>query len=44
MGRVISSVKKPVSTDDEKFITGFYDKIMVKAMKEASGKTEIIIG
>ena len=44
MGRVISSVKKPVSTDDEKFITGFYDKIMVKAMKDASGKTEIIIG
>ena len=42
--RVISLRRKPVSDDDEKFINGFYDKIIVQAMKEASGKTEIIIG
>lgn len=43
-GRVISSTKRPVSKDDEKFIADFFDKQILKAMKEASGKTEIIIG
>ena len=43
-GRVISSTKRPVSKDDEKFIADFFDKQVLKAMKEASGKTEIIIG
>ena len=42
--RIISSVKAPVSKDDEKFIAKFFDKQLVKAMKESSGKTEIIIG
>lgn len=43
-GRVISSKRIPVSKDDEKFIADFFDKRILKAMKEASGKTEIIIG
>ena len=42
--RIIASVKKPVSKDDEKFIARFFDKQLVKAMKESSGKTEIVIG
>ena len=42
--RIISSVKAPVSKDDEKFIAKFFDKQLVKAMKESSGKTEIVIG
>ena len=33
-----------VSKDDEKFIAQFFDKQLVKAMKESSGKTEIVIG
>ena len=42
--RIISAVKAPVSRSDEKFIAKFFDKQLVKAMKESSGKTEIIIG
>ena len=42
--RIIASVKAPVSRADEKFIAKFFDKQLVKAMKESSGKTEIVIG
>tara|TARA_R110002012_G_scaffold149394_1_gene308409 strand:+ start:125 stop:607 length:483 start_codon:yes stop_codon:yes gene_type:complete len=42
--RIIADVKAPVSKDDEKFIARFFDKQLVKAMKESSGKTEIVIG
>ena len=42
--RIIADVKAPVSKDDEKFIAQFFDKQLVKAMKESSGKTEIVIG
>ena len=42
--RIIAHVKRPVSRADEKFIAKFFDKQLVKAMKESSGKTEIVIG
>ena len=43
-GRVISSVSNPINNDEEKFIDKFFDKRIKKAMKEQSGRTEVIIG
>ena len=43
-GRAISTVKKPVTEMEEKFIAEFFDSKIKKAMKDASGRTEMIIG
>ena len=43
-GRVISSVSKPINEDEEQFIADLFDKRIKKAMKDASGNTELIIG
>jgi len=43
-GRAISTVTKPVTVMEEKFIAEFFDKEIKKAMRDASGKTEIVIG
>ena len=43
-GRAISTTSKPVTEMEEKFIAEFFNKEIKKAMKDASGKTEIVIG
>ena len=43
-GRAISTTSKPVTEMEEKFIAEFFDREIKKAMKESSGKTEIVIG
>ena len=43
-GRAISTTAKPVTAMEEKFIAEFFDKEVKKAMKDASGRTEILIG
>ena len=43
-GRAISTTKKPVTEMEEKFIAEFFDREIKKAMKDASGRTEIVIG
>lgn len=43
-GRAISTTAKPVTEIEEKFIAEFFDREIKKAMKESSGKTEIVIG
>lgn len=43
-GRIISSTTKVVSDSDEKFITKFYDQLVIKAMNKVSDTTEITIG
>jgi hypothetical protein len=43
-GRAISTVTKPVTVMEEKFIAEFFDKEVKKAMRESSGRTEIIVG
>ena len=42
-GRAISTAKKPVTEMEEKFIAEFFDREIKKAMKDASGRTEIVI-
>jgi len=42
-GRAISTTKKPVTEMEEKFIAEFFDREIKKAMKDASGRTEIVI-
>jgi len=43
-GRAISTAAKPVTAMEEKFIAEFFDKEIKKAMKDASGRTRIVIG
>ena len=43
-GRAISTTAKPVTEMEEKFIAEFFDREIKKAMKDASGRTEIVIG
>ena len=43
-GRAISTTSKPVTEMEEKFIAEFFDREIKKAMKDASGRTEIVIG
>ena len=43
-GRVISSTRRPVREDEEEFIAQFFDKRIKKAMKDSSGRTELING
>ena len=43
-GRAISTTAKPVTEIEEKFIAEFFDREIKKAMKDASGRTEIVIG
>ena len=43
-GRAMSTPDKPVTAMEEKFIAEFFDKEIKKAMKDASGRTEIVIG
>ena len=43
-GRAMSTTAKPVTAQEEKFIAEFFDKEIKKAMKDASGRTEIVIG
>lgn len=43
-GRAISTTAKPVTAMEEKFIAEFFDSKIKKAMKDASGRTEMIIG
>ena len=43
-GRVISSVAKPINEEEEQFIADLFDKRIKKAMKNASGRTELVIG
>ena len=43
-GRAMSTTAKPVTAQEEKFIAEFFDKEIKKAMKDASGRTRIVIG
>ena len=43
-GRAISTTAKPVTEMEEKFIAEFFDREIKKAMKDSSGRTEIVIG
>ena len=43
-GRVISSVSNPINHDEEEFVAKFFGKQIKKAMKEQSGRTQVIIG
>ena len=43
-GRAMSTTAKPVTTMEEKFIAEFFGKEIKKAMKDASGRTRIVIG
>ena len=43
-GRAMSTPDKPVTATEEKFIAEFFNKEIKKAMKDASGRTEIVIG
>jgi len=44
LGRAMSTTAKPVTTMEEKFIAEFFGKEIKKAMKDASGRTRIVIG
>lgn len=44
LGRAISLPQKPVNSEEEEFIASFFDKQIKKAFKDASGRTELIIG
>ena len=44
LGRAISTTKRPISKDDEKFVAKFFDKRIVSAMNENSGTVSITIG
>ena len=44
LGRAISTTKRPISKDDEKFVDKFFDKRIVSAMNENSGSVSITIG
>ena len=44
LGRAMSTTAKPVTAQEEKFIAEFFDKEIKKAMKDASGRTRIVIG
>jgi hypothetical protein len=43
-GRAMSTTAKPVTAQEEKFIAEFFGKEIKKAMKDASGRTRIVIG
>ena len=44
LGRAISTTKRPISKDDEKFVDKFFNKRIVSAMNENSGSVSITIG
>lgn len=44
LGRAISTTKRPISKDDEKFVDKFFNKRIVSAMNENSGTVSITIG
>lgn len=44
LGRAISTTKRPISKDDEKFVDKFFNKRIVSAMNENSGTVLITIG
>ena len=44
LGRSISTTKRPISKDDQKFVAKFFDKRIVSAMNENSGTVSITIG
>ena len=44
LGRAISTTKRPISKDDEKFVDKFFNKRIVSAMNENSGAVSITIG
>ena len=44
LGRAISTTKRPISKNDEKFVAKFFDKRIVSAMNENSGTVSITIG
>ena len=44
LGRAISTTKRPISEDDEKFVDKFFNKRIVSAMNENSGSVSITIG
>jgi len=43
-GRTISSTSKPINEQEEQFIADLFDKRIKKAMKDAGGNTELVIG
>tara|TARA_Y100001972_G_scaffold108862_1_gene139232 strand:+ start:64 stop:540 length:477 start_codon:yes stop_codon:yes gene_type:complete len=44
LGRAISTTKRPISKDDEKFVDKFFNKRIVSAMNQNSGTVSITIG
>ena len=44
LGRAISTTKRPISKDDEKFVDKFFNKRIVSAMNKNSGSVSITIG
>ena len=44
LGRAISTTKRPISKDDEKFVDKFFNKRIVSVMNENSGTVSITIG
>ena len=44
LGRAISTTKRPISKDDEKFVDKFFNKRIVSAMNKNSGAVSITIG
>ena len=44
LGRAISTVKNPVTTEEEEFIADYFDRQIKKALKSGSGKSELILG
>ena len=44
LGSAISTTKRPISKDDEKFVDKFFNKRIVSAMNKNSGSVSITIG
>jgi len=44
LGRAISTVRKPITEEEEEFIAEYFDRRIKKAFKSGSGKTKLVLG